>query len=303
MVPSKTGMKFQTAFLKEKQEKQAALGFISAGLRRKRENQLITPKRLAFFTSVALHLMMAMIAAIHIAQVAEIHDDVIIADILETKPPAPKRRMLPREVKPTAQPRTLQIQTPQFQQPVTTAVKIPTGDAKFALPAVEITIPVKSYLSGGEAISGDELENRLLNNGVVDAPPVISKIEPQQQARSIVDKIEETETHETDLSPEKIESPTAELSDVTQPPRFLHKVAPKYPDLARRAQKEGVVWLEASIGVDGVPANIRVLKGVGFGCDEAAIEALKASRFAPAKNGEKIVPVRIQIPYRFTLED
>ncbi len=105
------------------------------------------------------------------------------------------------------------------------------------------------------------------------------------------------------LSPDVIEPPTVALSDVTQPPRFLHQVAPKYPDVARRAQKEGIVLVEATIGVDRLAHDIKVIEGIGFGCDEVAVDALKASRFAPAKQGEKPVAVRIQIPYRFKLED
>ena len=49
--------------------------------------------------------------------------------------------------------------------------------------------------------------------------------------------------------------------------------------------------------------EIKIIRGIGFGCDEAAIKALETSRFAPAKQAEKPVVVRIQIPYRFKLED
>ena len=38
---------------------------------------------------------------------------------------------------------------------------------------------------------------------------------------------------------------------------------------------------------------------MGLGCEEAAITALKASRFVPAKRGKAVVSQRLRIPYRF----
>ena len=66
---------------------------------------------------------------------------------------------------------------------------------------------------------------------------------------------------------------------------------------------QGVVILEAEIGVDGSAQDITVIQKLGYGCDEAAIAALKASRFRSAKQNAKPVAIRIQIPYRFQLED
>ena len=133
---------------------------------------------------------------------------------------------------------------------------------------------------------------------------VISEIEPQRSLNSsIIGKIESPDLPQAPFNPDPVEAPTVALSDVTQPPRFLSKVAPKYPSLARRAQKEGTVLLEASIGIDGMAQEIQVAAGIGYGCDEAAVAALKASRFAPAMQENKEVIVRIKIPYRFSLAD
>jgi hypothetical protein len=56
--------------------------------------------------------------------------------------------------------------------------------------------------------------------------------------------------------------------------------------------------------VDGKATDIEVKEDkVGFGCARAAIQALKASRFNPAKRGEEIVSQRITVPYEFKLED
>ena len=92
--------------------------------------------------------------------------------------------------------------------------------------------------------------------------------------------------------------------EVTRPPSFRYKVEPKYPSEARRAGKEGKVVLEATIDANGKAIDIEVKEDkVGFGCARAAIDALEASLFRPAKRGVEIVPFRIAIPYQFRLED
>ena len=91
---------------------------------------------------------------------------------------------------------------------------------------------------------------------------------------------------------------------VTIHPYLRLKIEPKYPIEAKRAGKEGRVVLEATIDVDGNAKDIVIKEDkAGFGCARAAIEALKASRFTPAKRGAESVPFRIAIPYQFKLED
>ena len=96
----------------------------------------------------------------------------------------------------------------------------------------------------------------------------------------------------------------AEVSvEVDQNARVLRKREPKYPEVAKRAQKEALVEVEATIDTDGKPTNIKVLDPQGFGFDEAAIEAVEKWHFTPAKKNGKSVPQRVKIPIRFTLED
>ncbi len=77
-----------------------------------------------------------------------------------------------------------------------------------------------------------------------------------------------------------------------------------YPDSAIKSGVEGRVYLEFVINTTGTISNITVLKGIGFGCDEAAIVAVKQlKQFIPAEcNGEK-VKQRFRLPVKFTLND
>jgi TonB family protein len=103
---------------------------------------------------------------------------------------------------------------------------------------------------------------------------------------------------------EKIRRGAFSSLEVTRPPSFRIRVEPKYPSEAKRAGKEGKVVLEATIDLDGKAKDI-VIKAdtVGFGCARAAIDALEASLFSPAKRGGENVSIRIAIPYQFKLEE
>lgn len=97
--------------------------------------------------------------------------------------------------------------------------------------------------------------------------------------------------------------PTEVSTKYDEKPRVLSQVHPKYPKSARRAMREGFVTLEFTVGVDGKAADIKVVRSmIGFGFDEAAIEAVKKWRFTPAKKGGEAVPSRVKLPIRFNLE-
>src|SRR3972149_8904514 len=76
----------------------------------------------------------------------------------------------------------------------------------------------------------------------------------------------------------------------------------RYPQLAKLAGIEGKIYVLAFIDEDGNVANARVIKGIGAGCDEAALEAVKVSKFTPARNNGKPVKVQVAIPIVFKLQ-
>jgi TonB family protein len=85
-------------------------------------------------------------------------------------------------------------------------------------------------------------------------------------------------------------------------PKLLERVPPKYPDEAKKARIEGVVLLEATIGVDGAVKNTKVLRSEPAGLTEAAIEALKQWRYEPARNSAgRPVTAIMTVTFRFRL--
>ena len=97
---------------------------------------------------------------------------------------------------------------------------------------------------------------------------------------------------------------TVAITEQTLPslPRYKKQVKPAYPEEAKKAGKEGRVALQATIDVNGLPQNIKALTQLGFGFEEAAIEALKKTTFHPATRNGKPVSATVKIPYEFKLE-
>lgn len=86
-------------------------------------------------------------------------------------------------------------------------------------------------------------------------------------------------------------------------PRFVKRRAPKYPPLARMSGVTGTVRVEVFIDKDGKVRDARTYmdSGTNAGLEEAAIEAVKGSEFAPATIDGQPVAVRIIVPYHFRL--
>lgn len=75
-----------------------------------------------------------------------------------------------------------------------------------------------------------------------------------------------------------------------------------YPKLARKAGIEGTVFVQFIVNKKGIPTHIHVVRGIGGGCDQAAINAIKKARFTPGMQRGRPVPVRMSIPVRFQLQ-
>ena len=84
-------------------------------------------------------------------------------------------------------------------------------------------------------------------------------------------------------------------------PRLLYKVEPEYSEEARKAKYQGVVMLAVEVWEDGLAHNIRVLRSLGLGLDEKAVEAVKQWKFSPGKKDGKPVKVLAQIQVSFRL--
>jgi len=100
---------------------------------------------------------------------------------------------------------------------------------------------------------------------------------------------------------EESNEPVAEQS-VDGPARLVRGVAPSYPEAARAAGIEGDVRLELVVSTSGAVESARVVRGVGHGLDEAAVQAVRQFRFAPATRERRAVRVRMGWSMQFRLQ-
>jgi len=80
-------------------------------------------------------------------------------------------------------------------------------------------------------------------------------------------------------------------------------VRPPYTDEAREREIEGQLRLRILIGADGKIEQIKVVKSLGYGMDEAAIKHIKAKwKFEPARNNGVPFATWIDVPITYELE-
>jgi periplasmic protein TonB len=84
-------------------------------------------------------------------------------------------------------------------------------------------------------------------------------------------------------------------------PALLFKVEPEYSEEARKAKYQGTVVLYVEVDPSGKAKNLRVLRSLGLGLDEKAIEAVNKWKFKPGFKDGKPVTVAATIEVNFRL--
>ena len=75
-----------------------------------------------------------------------------------------------------------------------------------------------------------------------------------------------------------------------------------YPQEAKEAGIEGKVFVEFYIEGDGTVCDAKVLRGLGYGCDEEALRVIGLMpKWSPGKQRGKAVRVRYTLPVNFKL--
>ncbi len=87
----------------------------------------------------------------------------------------------------------------------------------------------------------------------------------------------------------------------TSRPEVITKADPEYSEEARKAKYSGTVVLSIVVNADGTAADIKVVRSLGLGLDEKAVDAVRRWRFRPGMNKGVPVRVRAQIEVNFRL--
>lgn len=75
----------------------------------------------------------------------------------------------------------------------------------------------------------------------------------------------------------------------------------EYPDIAKKANIQGKVYLLVMVNEKGGVDDVKVIKGLGAGCEEAAVKAVKESKYTPGKNAGAPVKVKLSLSITFKL--
>jgi protein TonB len=75
----------------------------------------------------------------------------------------------------------------------------------------------------------------------------------------------------------------------------------RYPEIAKKAGVEGKVFLQFVVDENGNVVDPIVTRGIGAGCDEAALKAILTAKFTPGKQRGKAVKVKMSLPVTFRL--
>ena len=84
-------------------------------------------------------------------------------------------------------------------------------------------------------------------------------------------------------------------------PVLLYKVEPEYSEEARKAKYQGTVVVDVIIDATGHVAKTKVVRSLGLGLDEKALEAIWKWRFRPGYKDGKPVTVAAEIEVNFRL--
>lgn len=168
-------------------------------------------------------------------------------------------------------------------------------DELLVIPPTEQPPPVKPKIIQPEIIEVQDDEeipeldiviDMEINEDDVIEDVIYDNEEPEEVADEIFDIVEEQP------------NPVGGMSAFNQ---FLRKNL-KYPSTARRMAIEGKVFVQFVVDKDGSLNEVKVIKGIGAGCDEEAIRVLKAHpNWKPGKQRGRAVKVRMVIPIYFKL--
>jgi protein TonB len=84
-------------------------------------------------------------------------------------------------------------------------------------------------------------------------------------------------------------------------PVVIYQVDPEFSEEARKAKFSGNVEVYLIVDQNGNPSHVRVVRGVGMGLDEKAVDAVRQYKFKPAMQNGKAVAVDLYIDVNFQI--
>lgn len=165
-----------------------------------------------------------------------------------------------------------------------------------------------------EKIQAEEKKEVTSNkqNILPTAPPTL----PEPIDAPIIELTENLQAENAKIEEEISQPPPKEILEIKEEPTYFVAVEEmpvpvgglqeiqsriEYPEIARRVGIEGKVFVRAFVDETGTVTNAEVVKGIGGGCDEAALDAILKTKFTPGKQRGKPIKVQVTVPIHFRL--
>ncbi|MDT3696647.1 MAG: energy transducer TonB [Ignavibacterium sp.] len=160
---------------------------------------------------------------------------------------------------------------------------LPTQQNKIPPPPPKPPIPI-------EAPSTEVLEDFEIGETEIDITEQISAPPPPPAVDRKIVEVED----EFFVVVEEMPQPIGGIGEIQK------KIV--YPEIAKRTGVEGKVYVLAYVNEQGTVTDAKIMKGIGAGCDEAALDAVKKTKFTPGKQRGKPVKVKVWVPVAFKLQ-
>ena len=258
----------------------------------------------SFMLSVCLHLIGISVIGLSSVKVTDSNSNAMQLNVFSMSVPKPiairppTKQHIPKLIAP--QPVRLHRQQPKAVRPVAPSTMTETPEVTTL---TETPILTANFTLNAPQSSLSDVEH-LIAVPVGTKPLFTSSVNLSPQKTERKSDVPVVDSDNLQIASIPLNLPA--INEPTQNAYFMKKVEPIYPESARSTHEEGLVILEATIGIDGKAQNIQVVEVIrirGLGCEEAAIQALKSSLFTPAMQGKVAVSQRLRIPYRFSLKN
>ncbi|HEY6625316.1 MAG TPA: energy transducer TonB, partial [Ignavibacteriaceae bacterium] len=203
---------------------------------------------------------------------------------------------------------------PEIQKPVN--VSVAHADAIIDDSVQEFVTPENVQLIEEEESvqTKEQVIKQILPTPPPELPmPIETPVTEFAENNSVEDGIEQKEiiqVNEQPALPPKEETEIEEetgyfvaVEEMPEPLGGLKSIQEKivYPEIALRARVEGKVFVKAFVDETGKVTSAEIVKGIGAGCDEAAIDAVLQTKFSPGKQRGRPIKVQVTIPIVFKL--
>ena len=268
--------------------------------------------RIAWSFAIGLHVIGIIAGGIYFIQktVLEMHNDKVESVVLEAEKPQPKRRTPPRAARKPQKPKFSKVRAPKGQA-VTTSAKIPMGNARFTLPANDVsTRPVMAPSTAG--IGRNLFRATRQQANIVTTMPKFEV--PKFESTSLVTRMDMgTSLAQTEFNdPGNLELASVNLGDAKQSfNEFLKAVrdrikrVQRFPPRVRNLDEGASTTIRFTLFKDGTIRNPAVTDSSGStALDNAAIAAVQnAVPYPPFPEGQEGNSLRLELPIIFELSN